>query len=377
MRTLYTVGLIALATPLFLNAACGGSSDEADFGDAAAGSAGSGGDTAGSSGSGGGSGADGSGGATGGSAGEGGSAGDAGGCAPPSDPTKAALCLTLAPEAIAFESDVRLDGRGILIVDVHNTPQPDGLNGAPDILPLTRLIHPPQPEPDSGPPVEASILDAPTMRFDNLPATVYVRAFFVDNFEMFARDATTWGVWLGGYDLSAGLVEAPPIQAVQLTVGAGRSHTLPMTALRRLQTTLTLASGVTPLDDGQGPASVLAVRSATQLENAQLFGAASAPCVKLGAGGNAQLTGILIGSGTFFLGAGVDDFNLGGDLPRGSLVALDVNGSDYSLPGTCRINVAATAYTVTHTLPLNLVVPLGDGGAPAPYACPSPDAGGD
>ena len=170
-------------------------------------------------------------------------------------------------------------------------------------------------------------------------------------------------------------VENPPIQEVRLTPGVGRSHTLPMTALRRLRATLTLAKGVTPLDDGQGPASVVAVRSATQLENAQLFGAAAAPCVNLGSGASAELTGILIGSGTFYLSAGVDDFDVGGALPRGGLITLDVNGTQYSLPESSRVVVPQNAYSVAHTVPLNLVVPLGDGGAPAPYACSGADAG--
>src|SRR5688572_23926820 len=45
-----------------------------------------------------------------------GSAGDAGYCAPPSDPGRAALCLTWAPEAIQLESDPELDGKGVLAV---------------------------------------------------------------------------------------------------------------------------------------------------------------------------------------------------------------------------------------------------------------------
>jgi hypothetical protein len=382
MRTLYTVGLAALGITLVFGVSCGGSSDDAGFsgtggtGDAAAGTGGGGSGGAGaSSGSGGSDGSGGSGGASGGSAGSGGTGTDAGGCAAPSNASRAALCLTLAPETIAFESDPRLDGSGVLIVDIHNTPQPDALSGGPDVLPLIRLVHPPQP--DGGVPVETSIRNVPELRFDDLPATVYVRAFFVDNFEMFAREATTYGVWLGGYDLSVGLVERPPIQAVQLAAGAGRSHTLPMIALRRLRATLALAPGVTPLDDGQGPAAVVAVRSATELENAQLFGTAGAPCVKLGAGSTAELTGILIGSGTFFLSAGIDDFNVGGGLPAGGLIALDVNGTEYSLPAATRVVAGPTAYTVTHTVPLNLVVPLGDGGAPPPYACPISDAGSD
>jgi hypothetical protein len=206
---------------------------------------------------------------------------------------------------------------------------------------------------------------------------VYVRAFFVDNFEMFTRNATTWGVWLGGYDLSNGLVERPPIQPVSLTVGAGTAHTLPLTALRRLRVSLELANGTTPLDDGEGPGAAVVVRSAVDLENPELYGAASAPCLSLDTPETSELTGIVIGSGQFFLSAVIDDFNAGGELPPGGLLALDVNGTTYSLPDSSRFIVPPTAYTVSHSVALNFVVPLGDGGAPPPYACPVPDAGTD
>ena len=156
--------------------------------------------------------------------------------------------------------------------------------------------------------------------------------------------------------------------------GAGRSYQLPLIALRRLRATVTLASGVTPLDDGEGPASVRRrpagdpARKRTDLRRRAPHRVCASAVV-------ATLEGLLIGSGTYYLAAGVDDYNLGGSLPPGGLISLDVSGNMFSLPATSRVVVAPNAYTVNHTVPLNFVVPLGDGGTPAPYACPIADAG--
>jgi hypothetical protein len=272
-----------------------------------------------------------------------------------------------------FEADQRLDGRGILIVEIFGTPSPESTDGGADVPPLTLQAYPPQV--DGGPPVETPITQVPALRFENLPTTVYVRAVFADNFETFVLGRTTWGTWIGGYNLAGGLIENPPIQAVQLTAGAGRSYRLPLVALRRLRATLTLAAGVTPLDDGQGPASVVAVRLPTPRENEPIYGAASSPCASVASGSSAPLEGILVGSGQFYLAAGIDDYDLGGSLAPGGLFSVEVSGNTFSLPATSRVAVAPTAYTVTHIVPLTLAVPLGDAGTPAPYACPTVDAG--
>jgi hypothetical protein len=375
MRTLYSVVIVALGLAGAGSSGCSGDSDD-NFAGAggSAGSSGSGGSgRGGSSGSGGSSASGGSAGTGGTNGGSGGSAGDAGDCAPPGDPSRAALCVTVEPEQMQFESDPRLDGRGVLIIQVYDTPTPDNPDGGADVPPVAMQIYPPQP--DAGMPAEAMITDIPTLRFANVPATAYVRAVFADNFETFILNATTWGTWLGGYNLSAGLVENVPIQAVQIPAGTGRSHPLPLIALRRLRTTLTLASGVTPVDDGEGPASVLAVRLATPRENEPIYGAGTAPCVRVGGGSNPTLEGLLVGSGTFYLAAGVDDYNLGGNLPRGGIVSLDVNGTMYALPATSRVTVAPNAYSINHTVPLNFLVPLGDAGAPPSFSCTPVDAG--
>ncbi len=64
--------------------------------------------------------------------------GDGGPCAPPSDPTKAALCVTLTAETVEFLPNVpAFDGKGVLLVAVQASANPDGgpTLGSPAILP--------------------------------------------------------------------------------------------------------------------------------------------------------------------------------------------------------------------------------------------------
>ena len=204
---------------------CGGDSDDDPFG----GSAGKdgGGGSSGKAGTGGGLGSGGStggsGGSTGGSGGSlgtGGSAGagDAGPCKAPTDATKASLCLRIVPEAMRFETDPRLDGNGVLIVQVYDTEAPDPSDGGQATPPLVQRLIPQQ---GDAAPAEISLTQLPELEFDGLPALVYVRAFFIDNFDFFAsNEDITWGVWIGGHSFTNGLVEAPPLGAQQLTIGA-------------------------------------------------------------------------------------------------------------------------------------------------------------
>ena len=331
-------------------------------------------------GSGEGGGGGGEGGSGGGEGGSGGSAGDLGDCAPPSDPSRAALCLTLEPESIQFETprETRLDGRGILAVQVFDTPTPDG-PAAPKTSRRSSsyLIRRGT---DGGvpvpfPPDQALVTGLPAFRLDNLPPTAYVRAIFADNIDTLRFNRPTWGTWLGGYDLSAGPIDTPPIQTVEIPAGTGRSIRMPLVAVRRLRATLSLASSVTPLDDGEGPAWALAVRTATPREDEPIHGGAIVPCARVGAGSSPTLEGMLVGSGTFYLAAGVDDYNLGGTIPPGGLLSVNVNGSMFTLPAATRLDVAPNAYTVDATVPLNFLLSLGAGGAPRPFSCATVDAG--
>jgi hypothetical protein len=98
-------------------------------------------------------------------------------------------------------------------------------------------------------------------------------------------------------------------------------------------------------------------------------------CAVAGGGVWGTLEGAVVGSGTFYLAAGVDDYNLGGTVPRGGLVSFNVNGSMFSLPAATRVEVAPNAYTVDATVPLSFLVPLGGGASPQPFSCGIVDAG--
>ena len=259
-------------------------------------------------------------------------------------------------------------------MQVFDTPTPGDLGRNNDVTPIAQVIYPPRPD-GSFALEQAMVTELPEFRFDDVPPTAYVRAIFTANLiDTFSLHQPTWGTWFGGYDLSSGPIESTPLQAVQIPAGTGRSLRMPLNALRRLRVTLTLPSGVAPLDDGEGPAWALAVRTETPREDERVQGGATLPCARVGAGSSPTLEGARR-IGTFYLAAGVDDYNLGGTRPPGGLVSFNFNAGTYTLPAATRVEVAPNAFTVDHTVPLNFRLPLESGGAPAPFSCATVDAG--
>lgn len=378
---------------LGLAAACSGKTDDGESG--AGGSSGSGGSSAsggtgGSSASGGTGGAGGAGGATGGTAGSSGSGGtagtsgaggtagtsgaggttaDAGQCDPSASGTTAALCLSFAPEAITALSDPAFDLQGVLVVELFDTALPDQVDGG--ATPLGAQIYPP---PTDAGQAEVALSAIPELRFDGLPATVYARAFFVDNPALWGQeDLLDGGAFIGGVDLSTGIRDPIPLDGVPLTLGAGTSRVMPLVALRRLTVTTTIAAGVTPLDDGQGPLSIAAFGTDTPGATTSPRGFVTASCVDVT--GGATVTGVLVGSADAWLFGYLDDFHLTTDLPPGSLYSADLGASGPVLRPQNRITVG-TSYQVTHAIELNQIAGLPDGGAPAGFSCLA-DAGAD
>ncbi len=98
-------------------------------------------------------------------------------CGPPSNPTMAALCLHLVPESIAFTTDPKFDGKGYLLAQVFDTSHPDLPDGG-SVPALGTALLPPGAT--GGASLDLS-QGAPTIRFDDLPRTVYVRALFEDD----------------------------------------------------------------------------------------------------------------------------------------------------------------------------------------------------
>ncbi len=385
----------AVVSALALAVACGGSSDTGGSGgssgaagnDGSAGSAGNAGTSGsgGSSGSSGSAGVSGSGGSSGsagasGSAGMGGSAGttaDAGSCAAPSDLSKAAVCISYTHDNVNFNvGEAGLDGQGILVVEVFDTPTPDdGTDGGTKTQPLATLFYPDQP--DAGAPALASISTLPVQRIDGLPSTVYVRSIFVDNLAILTDNNLTWGAWIGGIDLSGGLKQTLPLDTVQLVAGQGTSITEHLTALRRLRVAMTLASGTTPLDDGQGPAEFVVWDTQTpDVNTPAIFGIGKRRCADV-TGAGTIVEGFVIGTGDRWISAQLDDYNIGKDPRPGSIQSVEVDDAGVpKLPDANKITIAQQ-YTLPHAVELNSIEPLGDGGAPAPYACPAVDAGTD
>jgi hypothetical protein len=287
-------------------------------------------------------------------------------CAPPSDPTKAAICITLTHDALSFlAADPSFDGKGLLAIDVHDTANPD----APDGASLPALTGEVFPSPDAGDGGEIDLASPlPFVRFDGLPAgIVYPRAIFVDS-----RDTQKLGAgwWLGGYDLTGGLRTPVLLHPVTLSAGAGSTVTINLTALRALGVTLTRS--VAPIGNGQGPATVIVTPTAMPTDASALFGLATAPCANLAAAdATATANGFVFGSGPYYAVGVLDDFTADAApaLPPGALTSLSLVDGSVTSPPSARLQYAAGAYSVQQALDLDLVVPLPDAGVD-PVSCP-------
>ena len=280
---------------------------------------------------------------------------DAGTCAAPSDPSLAALCVTLTAETVEFlQNDPQFDGKGLLVVAVQATAMPDGAAplGTPVILP----------DPDAGD-VDASLVDLsqplPGVRIDGLPpTTVYPQAIFIDDPGAGLKTPAP-GWWLGGYDLSKGLTGAP-LEPVTLRAGASATVSLDLRALRALS--LQVSASVAPAGNGQGPLTVLVIdgNSVAPDSGALAWGFGKAACANALADGGAKAVGFFIGSGPYYTVPVLDDFGLGGDFPPGAMTSLDPDAGP-TIPVANRFS-AGNAYVVSQAVKLNYVNPAPDGG---------------
>jgi hypothetical protein len=297
--------------------------------------------------------------------------GDAGGpttgnpppCDPPSDPTKAALCIAVTPEAITFTSDPGFDGKGWLIAQLFATPLPD----APDGGEVPSLAAQTEGAPDAGA-VDLS-QPVPVLRFDGLPApaTVYPRVLFEDDPN--AGGSLGPGAWLGGYDLAAGLAAPAPLVAQTLTAGSSTSIAMQLSALRELVVTMTRS--VPAAGNGEGPATFVATTGQDLANDLPLFGAGQSPCARVDGTNQAQVRGFVIGAGPYSVVGVLDDFGTGdggAGLPPGALTSLQPANGTFVIPAADQLTYDPTAYRVAQTLALDAVLP----GAPATdgVSCP-------
>jgi hypothetical protein len=297
---------------------------------------------------------------------------DAGSCAPPVNPSQAALCVSLTPEMITFLADPAFDGKGLLVVQVFSRAHPDddagdASIGGPFVFPALDA---------GGPDGAVAQIDLsqplPPIRFDGLPATtVYARAIFVDDPSTIASGQIQAGWWIGGLDLTEGLDKAP-LKPVVLTAGQGTVDAVGLVAFRKLTTNVSLAPGVVPSGNGQGPVTTVVVDTAAPGASAtRLFGSGSLKCgnVSDSGAGDASVVGFVLGTGPYWLAASLDDYGVGTSFPPGSLISLIVNDAGaLAVPAADMLTYAPGAYEVTSSVAFTLALPW-DGGADT-VTCP-------
>lgn len=361
--------------------ACGGETSsnglfhDADAGDASSGGTpgtggagsgglvGTGGDTS-SGGAVGAGGASGSGGAStssGGSGGSGGSTPDASPCAPPTNASDTALCVTFAPEAITARTEPALDKRGVLVVQVFDTATPPQKDA--DKVALANKVLPA----DAATGGEISVDALPEVRLEGaFPATSYVRVFFIDNPRVFAAGGgIDYGVWLGGVNLADGVEKDEALSPVSLTTGAGNALDVSLTALRRLD--VVASASAKPVGDGQGTLTVTIVNNPDPSKNPAAFGSAVKRCADVSAGA-VDFSGFFFGKGPYWAAGVLNDLGKPGDLPVGALATLDLTPAGPRIPK--QIDIGARDYATTIAVDLNYVNPLpADAGPPGPNSC--------
>ncbi|HEX4476152.1 MAG TPA: hypothetical protein VH142_13795 [Polyangiaceae bacterium] len=352
--------------------ASGGKTSTGGTTSATGGTNGSGGTVAGTGGTNGGSGGAATGGSTGsggsGGTGTGGSGGSAeagtpdGGvaCGAPANAADAKVCLSFDPEKITELNRPDLDGQGTLIIQAFDTATPSDTTE-----PLKTIFYPP---PTDAGLATTDVYSLPQIDIDGLPETAYIRVLFVDNPAWFlTQSGLTYGMFIGGFDLTQGVLPPPALRALPLTKGKGTLKVESLTALRLFTTTVKLMDGVTPADDGQGPMSVGAFDVAAAAGQ-PVLGGVQLPCTDI-TKGPVDVSGFLYGDGDFWLIGQLDDFNQGGLSKPGSIVSLGGGTNGQSAPDSQKVTVAADQYSLSVPLiTLNFVIPGSTGFAH--YACP-------
>jgi len=274
-------------------------------------------------------------------------------CPGPIDPAKAALCLALDPEEIAFiANDEKLDGDGILYVAIYDKANPSNSD-----VPLAMHIEPPQPATGYATKSLAELTATP-YRFDGFPDTVYARVFFVDDVEGTTPESIVPGTWVGGIDLSNGFVEDAPIEPIALDQGKGTTVKMPLSALRKLTVEVSRSADPASGGDAQGPLTVIALDSqAIELnQSPKIFGLGELACADVSGSNEATVEGVVIGKGPYWLTGVLNDFGGTDDVPPGSFVSAKF-GWPLQAPDENELSYPADAYTVKHSITLNLVVP--------------------
>ena len=340
-------------------------------------------------------------------------------CGPPADPTAARACVVISgtdqvtPVTLADGAATDLDNMGTLLIYVFAVPNPgdggaDGGAASPIAVPIA--IPPPD---DAGlfsmeMPV-AGLTSLPPIPIDLPPGvtTAYILTYFIDNkggFQAIQQSTLTYGMYIGGLDLSQGIAPVPQIRAANLVAGQGTIVSQYLTVMRRfdswvvrLPTQADGGGGIPPAagGDGTGPIEVGVYRSDLP-DPMRVYGGALATCADIVHDAPYPVTGFFYDPATSIPDAGptsiwytglLNDF---GDTtknpPAGSMIsaALDDAGNSV-IPPLQTASVGVNAYAVTLTQPIVLTTStappaLPDGGPIPDFVhCPfpPPDAGSD
>lgn len=292
-------------------------------------------------------------------------------CAAPSDPSTAALCLVIEPEVLDLvDGDERFDGQGVFVVQVFDTPEPD----LPDGTQVPALAETTIPDQPGGPtPVLTGVYDPlEPVRFEGLPAQVFVRVLFADNFEVFESDALVGGLFVGGWDLSQGVLFEGGLEPVDLTVGEGLEVTMPLVALRSMKVKLTKPIFVQPRGNGEGPAGFFLFDTSNVTVNAPIWGIGETACGSIHAPSGIDVEGAFVGPGPYFGFGYLDDYGEGieNQIPPGTMVNLELAGGQPSLPAGAEIEIPPGAYRVEASLELTTTIPFQGLPPPDPVSCP-------
>jgi hypothetical protein len=308
---------------------------------------------------------------------------DAGPCGMPTSPAVARACVVITgvdqvtaatqPDGAA---DTDLDNMGTLLIYAFAVPDPaDGGADGGVASPIAQPIAYPPPD-DAGLftqeiPVSALTSLGP-IPVDVPVTTAYILTYFIDNpagFTALAQNSLTYGMYVGGLDLSQGIQPVPAVRAVTLTAGQGTIVNQYLTVMRKFSTAvvrapLPLPDGgevlLPPAAGGDGTGTLLigAYRQAA-VGTPQVYGGALVPCVDIIHQAPYPVSGFFYtptpstwtsdaGGDTWFSGE-LNDF---GDQttipPAGSMVsvALDDAGTQV-IPSTQMLMVGATDYAVT------------------------------
>jgi hypothetical protein len=275
----------------------------------------------------------------------------------------------LVPEQITpHPNDPALDESGILYVQLFDIPNPPKGAAGIDVVKLPIAAG-----------KEISLDSLPTIHLKGkLSGTAYVLALFRDDNNAPKRGDITYGDWIGGLDISNGIKDGLPLDAIAAPVGQGTSVDVALTALRKL--TVTVSRTATPVagGDAQGPLAIAAIDSPDPSKKPNsnppakpgFFGLGSVPCADL-ATQSVDVTGFVLGNGPYWVFGSLDDLlapNVPGKIQKGSLVSLDVTGGTATIP--TRLDIAVGDYAPTAKIDLSYTVPLAaDAGTPGPNSC--------